>query len=136
MTGLLQAPMSDEQHAAITVPATNLRAALDNEHHAATLGAAKDLVEAACKVTIERSGANAPKGASLATLFKRAVAARAADAVGDDLGRSLAASVQRLGEMRNAAGAGHGRATQPEVTANDARLAASAASGLALFLLA
>jgi hypothetical protein len=46
---LLHAPMGDEQRAAIMVSATNLRAALDNEHHAAAVGAAKDLVEAACR---------------------------------------------------------------------------------------
>jgi Abortive infection C-terminus len=50
----------------------------------------------------------------------------------DDLGRSLTAAVQRLSELRNATGSGHGRATQPDVGKGIGRLAAT---GITLFLL-
>ena len=52
---------------------------------------------------------------------------------------SVGASPQpcnRLAELRNAFGAGHGRAAQPDVSPAAARLAASAATGIALFMLA
>jgi hypothetical protein len=62
------------------------------------------------------------------------VAGRRDDAAGD-VGRSLAATVQRLAELRNIAGSGHGRAEEPTVTVRDARLAGTAACGMALFVL-
>ncbi len=126
--------MSDAQRGAVSVPLINLRAALDHAQHAAAVGSAKDLTEAACKVAIECAGATPPANASLPTLFKEAATWRGGDASAE-FGRSLSATVQRLAELRNAVGSGHGRAVQPDVTARDARLAASAACGLAGFLL-
>jgi Abortive infection C-terminus len=72
---------------------------------------------------------------SLSGLFKRARAAAGADAAEADLGHRLAAVVDQLAQVRNVAGAGHGRADQREVSAREARLAATAACGVALFLL-
>lgn len=53
-----------------------------------------------------------------------------------DLGRSLAATVERLSQLRNAVGSGHGRADAPSVGIAEARLAATSASGLVAYLLA
>ena len=109
--------------------------ALDNERWPAAIGAAKDLAEAACKVSIEHAGGTVPASDSLPGLFKKARAAAGAAAAEADLGHRLAAVVDQLGRLRNVAGAGHGRADQREVTASEARLAAAAAAGIALFLL-
>lgn len=48
--------MSEPHRNAITVALANLRSALDNERHVAAVGFAKDLVEAACKVVLDRAG--------------------------------------------------------------------------------
>lgn len=136
LPNLVSSQMSEPERSAITIPFSHLRSGLDNEQFVAAVGAAKDLVEAACKVTLARSGQAAPVGDPLPALFKQAL-----DTIGDDgsqadVGRSLAATVQRIAELRNAVGAGHGRAAQPDVNPAAARLAASAATGIALFLLA
>ena len=133
---LLQPWMSEVQRRAISTPLSHLRAALDNEQIVAAVGAAKDLTEAACKVAIEHARGTAPSGDSLPSLFKEALALSDVDAAYAEVGRSLAATVQRLAELRNAVGAGHGRAAQPDVDGRAARLAGSAATGIALFLLA
>jgi hypothetical protein len=132
---LVQASMTEAQHRAISTPLAQLRSALDEEQYAAAAGAAKDLVEAACHVTIDRSGASVQGRPPLPTLFTEAVSASGLDADGDDLGRSLTATVQRLAEFRNAAGAGHGRAAQPTVERRHGLLAASASCGIALNVL-
>jgi Abortive infection C-terminus len=133
---LLQPWMSDEQKRAIAQPLRALQVALDHAEHGLAIGAAKDLVEAACKVAIERTGRDAPRGAPLPTLFKQASATVAtARRANDNIGRSLAATVQRLAELRNVAGAGHGHASLAEIAPRHARLAASAATGIADFLL-
>ena len=96
----------------------------------AAVGAAKDLAEAACKVMVDRAGEK--PASSLPALFKQALDIGGRDDAAGDVGRSLAGTVQRLAELRNAAGSGHGRAEQPTVTARDARLAGTAACGIAL----
>lgn len=135
LPNLMGGVVDDRQRAAIATPFAHLRAALDGGHHAAAVGAAKDLVEAAAKVCLERGGTGAPSNTALPALFKEALRASPAADPASELGRSLAATVQRLAELRNAAGSGHGRASQPAVSARDARLAASAACALAIFLL-
>jgi len=132
----LQASMSESQRQAISAPLADLRAALDGERYSAAIGAAKDLTEAACKVAIERAGGTAPRNEKLQVLFKQTLAVTGVEKVEGDVGRSLAATVQRLAELRNAVGAGHGRASQPNVDGRRARLAATAAFGIALFVLA
>lgn len=136
---LLQTWMDESQRRAITVPLIGLRSALDGEQHSGTLGAAKDLVEAACRITLDRTG-HTPREQhpSLPTLFKEAhrITASSQDIdVGSALGPSLAATVDKLAQLRNSAGTGHGRASAPALTARQARLAASAAIGVAGFLL-
>jgi hypothetical protein len=127
------AQMSESHRRAIMVPLANLRGALDSEQHVAAVGAAKDLAEAACKVVVDR--AVAKPASSLPALFTQALAATGRDDAAEQVGKSLAATVQRLAEFRNVAGSGHGRADQPTVTARDARLAGTAACGIALFVL-
>lgn len=129
------AALSDVQRLAVAGPLTHLRSALDNEHPVAAVGAAKDLVEAACKVVIAAAGQAPSGGESLPGLFKQVTGLKGGHESRVDVGRSLAATVQRLAELRNLVGAGHGRAVQPEVTMQEARLAATAAYGVALYLL-
>ena len=127
--------MSEPQRRAISTPLSHLRTALDSEQFVAAVGAAKDLTEAACKVVIEHGGGAVSSGDSLPALFKAALALSGVDPAYGEVGRSLAATVQRLAELRNAVGSGHGRAAQPDVDGRAARLAASAATGIALFVL-
>jgi hypothetical protein len=106
--------MTDGERRAVAEPLGNLRAALDTDRAAAAVGAAKDLVEASCKVIVGRAGVEVGDSPSLPTLFKRAHECVAGEeGAAGDLGRSLAATAQRLAELRNSAGAGHGRADAP-----------------------
>ena len=125
--------MTAAQVQAVADPLRRLQTALDSAAHTSAVGAAKDLVESACKVAIEHAGNVPPRSAELPALFKLALPDDATRA--SDIGRSLAATVQRLAELRNVAGAGHGHAELREASAAHARLAASAASGLAEFIL-
>lgn len=128
--------MSEQQARAISEPLLALRTGLDGDHSRAAIGAAKDLVEAACKVVIERAGEAASNNASLITLFKQAHRlVMSEDQIDTALGRSLTASVQRLAEMRNVSGAGHGHSSPPAVGNREVVLAASAASAIAAYLL-
>jgi hypothetical protein len=127
--------MTDAQRRAVAEPLANLRAALDTDRRGAAIGAAKDLAEAACKVAIARAGEQVPSAASLTSLFKQAVATTGSESAESDVGLRLSAVVHQLGELRNIAGAGHGRAAQPDISERGARLAATAACGIALFLL-
>lgn len=102
--------MTEPQRQAISLPVAHLRLALGNEQY----GAAKDLAEAACRVCIDQAGASVAPSTPLPALFKETLRASGLDASRGDLGRSLAATVQRLAELRNAAGVGHGRAAQPD----------------------
>jgi hypothetical protein len=110
---------------------------------AAAVGAAKDLVEAACKVVLTASGSTPRRRANLPELFKQAAAASPAvqGAAPDVAGartmiRSLLAAVHGLAEMRNTAGAGHGRDEPSAADDQHARLAAGIAVALAEWLLA
>jgi hypothetical protein len=125
--------MTDAQRRAVTDPLARLQSALDYEQHTAAIGAAKDLVEAACKVAIERGGEVASRNIDLPRLFRLTLPDDAAR--GSELGRSLVTVVQRLATLRNIAGAGHGQASLEDASAANARLAASAACGLAEFIL-
>ncbi|MGN6373575.1 MAG: abortive infection family protein [Solirubrobacteraceae bacterium] len=132
---LIRAWMSEGQRRAIAEPLSRLRETLDNEQYPAAIGAAKELVEAACKVVIERAGESSSKSASLPTLYKQAQATYRVDAPAVPVTKGLVSTVQRLAELRNAVGAGHGRASSPEVEARDGRIAASAGVAVAEFLL-
>jgi hypothetical protein len=126
----------DERHrAAITHSYAALRSALDGERHAAAIGAAKDLVETACKITIQQAGQHLDSSPKLPNLYRQAVEAAGHTDASSDLGRRIASVVQGLAEVRNTSGAAHGQAEPPTATGRDARLAAAAACGLALHLL-
>lgn len=133
---LIQPWMSDVQQRAIAEPLGTLRAALDAGRYGEVIGSAKNLVEASCKIVLAGVGQSAEPNQSLPTMFKLACDARkGTTSAGDELGRSLTATVQRLAELRNIAGAGHGHASVPDRSPRDAHLAASAASSIAAFLL-
>ena len=126
----------DERHrAAIAHSLQALRSGLDGDRHTEAIGAAKDLVETACKIVLIQAGQQPPQGAKLPSLYRQAMEAAGRADPSSDLGRSLMTAIQRLAELRNASGAGHGQASPPQVCGPDARLAASAAWGLALHLL-
>jgi hypothetical protein len=133
---LLRPWMDGHQQRVIAEPLRSLRAALDSEQHPTAVGAAKDLVEATCKMLLLRANEQPAAGAALPTLLKAALEATATEhsEPSGDLARSLTATVQRLAELRNAAGAGHGHAAAPLLHARDARLAASAATAIVAFL--
>lgn len=129
--------MSPDQRRAISEPAEALRDALDADRSRAAIGAAKDLAEAVCKIMIERAGKPASRSGSLPTLFKHASESTELGLNGaSDLARGLVATVQRLSELRNEVGAGHGHAAIPKVPIRDAHLAAGAACAVAVYLLA
>jgi len=129
--------MTESQRRAIAMPLAQLQAALDSQDDSGVIGAAKDLIESACRITLERAGRSTPSGASLPSLFKLAAESAAqADVSATDLGRALSATVQRIGELRNAAGSGHGRASAPDVARRDAQLAAATGTAVASYLLA
>ncbi len=132
---LTQSWMDDGQRRAILAPLAGLQVALDTGNNGAAIGAAKDLVEAACKIRIERAGGSFGRSDSLPTLFKATREATGIQAPGEEVAKSLAATVQRLAELRNAVGAGHGQASVPKLGEREARLAATTASGVAGFLL-
>jgi hypothetical protein len=133
---LIRPWMSDVEKRAVWEPLAALRAALDAERGVAAIGAAKDLVEASCKVVVARAGADIGVNPSLPTLFKvayRCVAGE--DRSTEKLGRSLASTAQGLAELRNAVGPGHDHAMLPEIGVREPRLAASASTGLSAYLL-
>lgn len=137
LPALVRPWMTESQARAIAMPLAQLQAALDRQDDNAAIGAAKDLIESACLVTLEHAARNAPSAASLPSLFKLASESTTqADVSATDLGRGLAATVQRVAELRNAAGSGHGRASAPDVAHRDARLAATASTAVASYLLA
>lgn len=123
------------QRRAIEVPLVGLRAALDGERYEAAVGAAKELVEAASKLVLARAGVEPAARASVASLAKLALATQSGDSLGEDLARRLSGVVETLGNLRTEVGTGHGRAEQAAVDAEIARLAASAACGIARFIL-
>jgi hypothetical protein len=117
-----------------------LEDALDREFPAPTIGAAKNLVEAAAKVALERAGRPVNDHADLVPLIKQALEAVGPPVAAGPRGtrslvRSLAAVVQTLGEIRNEAGDGHGKSTPSTATVHDAHLAAAAAAAIARWLL-
>jgi len=134
---LIPSWLSESQGWAIAEPIAALQAALDSNRPGDAIGASKDLVEAACKIVLERAGLEVATNQALPGLFKQAINSAGENAtVADDLGRSLTGVVQRLAKLRNTAGAGHGRASVPSRSSREALFAASAATSLVAFLLA
>lgn len=136
LPALIRPWMTEAESRAVGGPLAALRVALDAEQGAAAVGASKDLVEASCKVVIARAGVDAGRHPALPTLFKiahRCLAGKEFPA--EELGRSLASTAQRLAELRNTAGSGHGHASPPQLGIREARLAAAAATGLSAYIL-
>jgi hypothetical protein len=133
--GILNA-MGQPQQDALRVPLRTLRTSLEAESYPAAIGAAKDLAEAACKVAVVMAGGQAPTNLDLPVLFKHTLAITGIERADAQLALSMSAVLQRLAELRNTVGSGHGRSEQPAVEARQARMAASAATGVLLFLLA
>jgi len=105
--------MTPAQRQAVADPLRRLQSPLDGGEDRPAIGAAKDLTEAACEIAIERSGGS-PGNLDLPALFKLALPDELART--SELGRGLIATVQRLAELRNKVGAGHGHASLPEVS--------------------
>lgn len=126
---------NDLQRRAIEGPLRHLREALDVEQWDRVIGTAKDLAEAACKVTISLAGGETSSKDDLPAVVKRALACGAGDEDADDLAKRLVSVTQQLAHMRNAAGTGHGRDEQPEVNRRAGRLAATTALAVAEYVL-
>lgn len=127
--------LPDPQRAVLAEHVGSLRRALD-DRPAVVIGAAKDLVESAAKVALDRQGAPIPDRPSLTNLVTLALRASPENRdVALPLARSLTASVQALAEWRNRMGAGHGRAETDDLTQAEAHLAADVALALAVYLL-
>jgi hypothetical protein len=113
----------------------------------AVIGSAKELVESVCKVILDDCSVTYPPSATLPELYK-AVAQELglsrgsvpANAKGSDAAQrvlqGLVTAVQNLAELRNALGAGHGRAQRVPALERHARLAMNASHTVADFLIA
>ncbi|MFC9839745.1 abortive infection family protein [Rhodococcus sp. NPDC127530] len=111
----------------------------------AAIGSCKELVESVFVQILDERGVPHKRGDDLPTLFK--AVSKALDLAGssvdgdpdasravNSLLRGLASSVQSLGELRNRAGTGHGRATSSTAGRRHARLALNAAVAITEFL--
>lgn len=129
---LLSAPWLDQdQQGALTKQATSIREALTGGRWSDALGGAKNLIESAAKITIERRGLADPGArASVVVLVKSACHGEDAD-----IARRLAATADAINEARNASDAGHGRTAPSSVTEAEARLAVTAATAVAEYVL-
>lgn len=128
--------MTEAQRRAIAVPLAHLQSALDSQDNGGAIGAAKDLIESACRIAMEQGGQSTPSGMSLPSLFKLAAESGApSDVSATGVGRGLVSTVQRLAELRNVAGSGHGRASTPGVAWRDAQLAAATSTAVASYVL-
>lgn len=110
------------------------------------IGTAKELVETCCRTILEERGLSYEDEWDLTKIVKATCkaleltpddipeSAKAADTI-KRLLSNLAMVAQGLAELRNAYGTGHGRSAKSKgLTARHARLAASAATTLAVFL--
>ena len=124
---------------------TRMESSVENDPDLA-IGTAKELVETCCKSILQERGVDVPKNANLLKLVRLASKelkltpadipedAKAIDTIRGLLG-NLAAITQRLAELRNQYGTGHGKvATSNGLGARHAKLAVGAASTLAVFL--
>lgn len=106
----------------------SLQSALDDELPIVAIGAAKELVEAACRWVL---GEQTDRRETLPRRYKLALKEAAAPEA--DLGVRLTSVVDQLNAMRNETGAGHGG--DSDVTLADARLAAASAVAVMEYLL-
>jgi hypothetical protein len=120
--------------AAVRHNAAEMEAALLDGRWAAAVGAAKDLVESAAHSVLAARGEPADTNTKLMQLVRAAFDAADDRAPGWSLARASVSLAQGLTELRNDEGAGHGRATAPEVGAAEAEFAAVTATALARLL--
>lgn len=80
-----------------------------------SVGCAKEVAEAACKLVAVAHRAPVPASVSTSGLVKVALGCRS-DVGGEDVVRRLGSVLDALGTLRNAVGTGHGRAEQDVVT--------------------
>lgn len=122
--------LTGDERAALGKQILSARDALDAGRWSDALGAAKNLAEAAAKITIARRGRESPGSrAPLSALVKAACDGES------DLARRLASVVDALSEARNASDAGHGQVAPSGVTEPEARLAVGAAVTISSYLL-
>lgn len=113
---------------------------------AAAIGAAKELVESVCKVILDDYEVEHDRKDDCLSLYKKVAAklelnaesvpdSRKGSQAAQKALRSLVSTVQSLAELRNELGLGHGRSRRSPAVTRHARLAATAARGVAEFLL-
>jgi hypothetical protein len=113
---------------------------------AAAIASSKEMVESVCKVILDDYEVTYRNKDDLLTLYKKvAVALKLnAESVPDNkrgseaaqgVLRSLVTAVQRLAELRNELGLGHGRTQASQALTRHARLAFNSGSAVAEFLL-
>jgi len=116
------------------------------EDPAAAIASSKELVESACKVVLDDYGISYKRTESLLDLYKKTALVlklnaeavpgnRKGSAAAQGALRSLSTAVQRLAELRNEIGLGHGGPTAIKSATRHARLAFGAGSTVAEFLL-
>jgi hypothetical protein len=113
---------------------------------AAAIASSKEMVESVCKVILDDYGVEYDRKDDLLDLYKAAAKALKlnAESVPDSAKgsqaaqgvlRALGTTVQRLAELRNELGLGHGRSRTSKAQTRHARLAFNAASAMAEFML-
>ena len=113
---------------------------------AGVIGSSKELVESVCKVVLDDYGVDYSNKDDALALYKKVAivlklnaesvpeSARGSEAAQGAL-RAMTTTVQRLAELRNALGTGHGRSQRSVALARHARLAFATAAALCEFLL-
>jgi hypothetical protein len=113
---------------------------------AVAIASSKEMVESACKIILDDYGVAYSGKDDLLDLYKKAAAALKlnAESVPDNVKgsqaaqgalRALVTTVQRLAELRNELGLGHGRNRASEALTRHAKLAFNTAAAVAEFLL-
>jgi hypothetical protein len=113
---------------------------------AAAIASSKEMVESVCKIILDDYEVSYSNKDDLLTLYKNAAKALKLDAesvpdnkrgskAAQDTLRALVTVVQRLAELRNELGLGHGRTKASQARARHARLAFNTGSAVAEFLL-
>lgn len=113
---------------------------------AAAIASSKEMVESVCKIILDDYEVSYRNRDDLPTLYKKAATALKlnAESVPDNkkgseaaqgVLRSLVTAVQRLAELRNELGLGHGRTRASQALTRHARLAFNSGSAVAEFLL-
>jgi hypothetical protein len=112
----------------------------------AAIASSKEMVESVCKIILDDYGISYARNLDLLELYKATakVLRLNAEAVPDSAKgsqaaqgalRALVTTVQRLAELRNELGLGHGRSRASQALARHARLAFNTSSAVAEFLL-